>query len=361
MARRTTLQDIATKLGYSKNTISLALRNDPQIPEATRARIKKTAEAMDYQANPIVSHLMAQLRASQTPGFQAKLALVNAHQDPRAFHNHPTIPSYVSGCRRRARQLGYEFDEFWLHDPKLSSRSWTRILKTRGIRGLVLVGLMDRSKLPRRFQTVWPSLACAATGVRTSGPTLPYSCADHHDLVVQACQRALKLGYKRPALVIDDVIDRLVERRFSAGYLIGQQAFAPPSRLPPLFTTAKYKIGDFQRWLEQARPDLIFILYNSVLRWLEKLGYRIPKDIGVIQLEWRDTHPHIAGMRQRNDIAGEAAVDMVVNQLHNGETGVPASPRSILIGATWTDGPSVREQKRRAQPRCAIRTSTLKS
>ncbi|MCB1120929.1 MAG: LacI family DNA-binding transcriptional regulator [Verrucomicrobiae bacterium] len=43
---RVTLKAIAERLGYSKNTISLALRNNPQIPEATRNKIKKTAEEM---------------------------------------------------------------------------------------------------------------------------------------------------------------------------------------------------------------------------------------------------------------------------------------------------------------------------
>jgi LacI family transcriptional regulator len=95
---RVTLSDIADAVGYSKNTVSLALRSDPQIPEATRAVIRETAERLGYRPNPVLSQLMAELRASQTPRFQAKLALVNANRDPAAFHDHPTIPTYVAGC-----------------------------------------------------------------------------------------------------------------------------------------------------------------------------------------------------------------------------------------------------------------------
>ncbi len=39
-ASQPTMTDIARRAGVSKNTVSLALRHDPQIPAATRARIR---------------------------------------------------------------------------------------------------------------------------------------------------------------------------------------------------------------------------------------------------------------------------------------------------------------------------------
>jgi LacI family transcriptional regulator len=163
---RPTLNDIARSLGYSKNTISLALRGDPQIPETTRERIRQAADKLGYQPNAVVSHLMAQLRASRTTRLQAKLALVNANRDPDAFRNHPTIPTYVEGCESRAVKLGYSFDRFWLHDPTLNAARWLRILHTRGIKGLVLVGLMDTNHLPDQLRSVWEQLPTVVTGVR---------------------------------------------------------------------------------------------------------------------------------------------------------------------------------------------------
>src|ERR1700677_2118788 len=152
---RTTLKDIARKLGYSKNTISLALRGSPQIPAATQARVRDAADAMGYRPDAVISHLMARLRSSRTSRLQAKLALVNANLDPNAFKEHPTIPIYVEGCERRAASLGYGFDRFWLHDPELTAERWIRILEARGIKGLVLVGLMDTNHLPASLRPVW--------------------------------------------------------------------------------------------------------------------------------------------------------------------------------------------------------------
>ncbi len=344
---RPTLNDIARQVGYSKNTVSLALRGDRQIPEETREKIRKVAEKLGYQPNAVVSHLMAQLRASRSLRLQAKLALVNANRDPQAFRTHPTIPTYVEGCESRAEKLGYGFDRFWLHDPTLSAQRWLRILHTRGIKGLVLVGLMDTTHLPDELAPVWAQLPTVVTGVRTRDPALSFCCVDHHHLALTALERALALGYKRPGLVIDDVIDALVERRFSAGYLIGQRTLLPRAQHLPVFTeqtAAQTEPPGFRAWLEKHRPDVIFTLYNNVIPWLKGAGLRVPEDIGVIQLEWRAGRPEIAGMNQHNYVTGEAAVDMVVSQIHNNETGVQEFPRATLIGATWVDGASVRQQ-----------------
>ena len=143
-----TLSTIAAKVGVSKNSVSLALRGDPQIPPSTRDRIRRVAQELGYRPNPVIAHLMAQLRASRTPRLQAKLALVNAHRDPDALRKHPTIPTYVEGCERRAASRGYGFDRFWLHDPTLTAASFLRILRTRGIKGIILVGLMEQNQLP---------------------------------------------------------------------------------------------------------------------------------------------------------------------------------------------------------------------
>ena len=339
-----TLRVIADLVGYSKNTVSLALRGDPQIPASTRDVIKKAADQLGYQPNAIVSHLIAQLRAGHAARFQAKLALVNAHRDPKAFRSHATIPAYVQGCERRGLKLGYTFDQFWLHDPKLKAESWIRILRARGIKGIIIVGMMDQNHLPPHLRAVWESFPCIVTGVATRDPALSFACVDHHNLTVRAFEQALALGYKRPALVVEERIDRLVEGRFSGAMLTAQESLPRACRVPA-FTQIDRARTDrtlFHRWFDRHRPDVLLSLYNIVFPWLKEGGRRVPQDVGVIQLEWRESHAEIAGMCQHNDAVGEAAVDMVVGQIHRNETGIPIFPRATLIGATWVDGQSVR-------------------
>lgn len=342
-----TMADIARAAGVSKMTVSLALRRDPQLPEATRARIAALAERLGYRRDPVLAELMARLRRSGRPRFQATLALINAHPDPEAFRRHPTVPVYVEGCRRQASALGYALDTFWLHEPAMDGRRLAEVFAARGIRGAVIVGLMEANRLPPHFTPVVERFPCVVTGVRTRDPALSFACVDHHIVARRAVEQALAIGYRRPALVLDREIDDLVEGRFSSGFAMGQQVLPRANRLKPFHALAASRRDParFRSWLERARPDVVFALYNAVGRWIEASGRRIPRDIGFIQLEWRAARPDTAGMNQHNDIVGEAAIDMLAGMIQRGESGAPSFPRATLIGPTWVDGRSVRRTK----------------
>jgi LacI family transcriptional regulator len=60
------LKDIADKTGFSTNTVSLALRDSPRIPEATRAIIRQAADALNYLPNQIAKSLVS--RETKTVG-----------------------------------------------------------------------------------------------------------------------------------------------------------------------------------------------------------------------------------------------------------------------------------------------------
>ena len=343
--------DVARAAGVSKNTVSLALRNDPQIPAATRQRIARIADRLNYRKNPVVGHLMAQLRTGIMTGHKATLAILNANPEADAFRAHPTIPTYVEGCRRRAAQQGYGLDEFWLGDPRLDGEKLNRILLTRGIRGALVVGLMNDNRLPARFRATWETFPCVVTGVRTHDPALSFACTDHHVLAMRATENALRLGYRRPALVLDAAIDDLIEGRFSAGVQIAQRPLPTSRRLRPFYDhpADTQRERSFRAWLAREKPDVILTLYHVVHTWVERAGLRVPHDLGLVQLEWRADHARWAGMDQHNDIVGEAAVEMLIGMIHHGERGIPVSPRATLIGSTWVDGTTVRQAHAKEQ------------
>ncbi|MEY3897845.1 MAG: hypothetical protein RLZZ214_3366 [Verrucomicrobiota bacterium] len=338
------MAEVAKAAGVSKNTVSLALRGSPRISEATRGRIEEIARTLGYRLNPTVAHLMAELRQNRSPGFQATLALINAHESRDAFSNHPTIPVYVAGCQQRAAQLGYRLDEFWLHEPDLPVARWLSIFRARNIRGAVIVGLMRHNRLPLRLAPLWNEFPALVTGVRTREPALSFACSDHHTLALEAFERAVALGYRRPALVLEGVIDDLVDGRFSAGFLIGQSRLIQEGqRTQPFYEVAAAQSDRsvFMRWFEENQPDVIFTLYHEVKRWVEEMGLRVPEDVGLIQYEWRADHGGWAGMDQRNDLVGAAAVDMLISMVHHNERGIPEHPRATLIGSHWVDGGTV--------------------
>lgn len=338
------MQDIARVAGVSKNSVSLALRNSPELPVSTRKRIASLAAKMGYRKNPTVAKLMAQLRRDGVHGHRATIALLNAHQDRDAFTTHPTIPIYVEGCRRRAHSNGYGIDEFWLHDPSLDGNKLNRILRSRNIRGVIITGLMKDNRLPGRFRDVWNNHPCVVTGVRTRDPALHFACTDHHILAVRAVENALKLGYQRPGLVLDRIIDRLVDHRFTSGYLTALRELPENDRTKPFDDVAGARRDQelFRHWYRSEGPDVILTLYHEVGRWIQAMDLKVPEDVGLIQLEWRDDHPDWAGMCQHNDIVGEAAVEMLLGMIHQDDAGIPLYPRATLIGSSWVNGTTVR-------------------
>jgi len=342
------LRMIAQKAGASRTTVGEALRpGSTAVSPELRERIRQIAVEVGYQKNPVLSELMAHLRRNQVHSFRGKLALLNANADRDALKRHPTIPTYVTGAERRAATLGYSFDHFWLHDPALDAAAWLRIFSTRALKGILIVGLMDQVTLPDHLKELWKHFPTVVTGVRTRNPVLSFSCVDHHALVMAAFERALELGYTRPALVMDPTIDDLVEGRFTAGMLMSQTKIPAKQRLPIFgaMAAARKNPAVFGRWLQQHQPDVILTLYNIVFDWLAAAKWRVPQDVGVIQLEWRTSRPDVAGMNQHNDMVGEAAVDMLIHKIYHHEFFDESFPRATLIGATWTDGTSVRPQK----------------
>ena len=334
------MSDVAREAGVSKNTVSLALRNDPQIPAKTRERIAQIARRMGYRRNPVVGELMARLHAGGSRRFQSTLALVNANLDRNAFSDHPTIPVCVKGCRSRAIELGYNLDVFWMHDPGMTAGRLIQIFKARGIPGGLIVGLMNENRIAEPFLPVLEAFPFVVTGVRTRGPELSFAGTDHHMVALRAFEKVLELGFKRPGLVLDRQIDALVDFRFSAGYRIGQQGLPKSRRLRPFFDLreARQDRALFREWLRTEKPDVIFTLYNEVRYWIEEAGISVPADIALVQYEWRESRPEWPGMNQHNDLAGKAAVDMLVGMLHRGERGPPAFPIATLIGPTWMPG-----------------------
>jgi LacI family transcriptional regulator len=345
-SNQVTMATVAAKAGVSKNTVSLALRGDRRIPAITRERIERVASEVGYRKNPIVAHLMSELRKHKEPEYRRTLALLNGHPDPNAFTRHPTIAAWAQGCTRRAEAQGYIFDRFWLHDPELNGSRLARILKYRGIDGAIVLGTFDTNRLPEKFAVLWSKIACVVTGVRTHEPTLSFCCVDHHALMLEAVRQVLALGYRKPALVLSHTVDRLVEGRFSAGMWYGQSSL-PSDRRVPAFDKADGSdrcFKAFKQWLERSKPDVLLTLHRDVKGWLDALGYEVPRDIGMVDLEHNPSTHDWAAMEQRNDLSGEAAVDMLISMLHNNELGIPTSPRATLGSSHWVSGVTVRRQ-----------------
>src|SRR5437762_754954 len=60
--RRVTMKDVAAASGVSRATVSLVVRDSPQIPEETKERVREAIERLGY----VYDHRAAVMRSSRT-------------------------------------------------------------------------------------------------------------------------------------------------------------------------------------------------------------------------------------------------------------------------------------------------------
>ncbi len=341
--RRPNMQQIGQAAGVSKSAVSLALRNDPRIPEATRLRIQAIAREMGYRRNPVVDSLMTQLRAGRQPTFQANLGLINCSPLKDLSQNH-TFRRLREGVLRRAEDLGYGIEEFWLQQPDMRPQRLKQIVETRGIRGLILIAALSPDTIDRGYVDFWYDFACSVIGVTHLNNQLNCASNDQYLTARRATEKVLELGYQRPMLLVPAEDDSLLEDKFSAGFYSVNRRLEVKDRLDmvPLDISNP---GPALLAIRKRKPDVVITNKSEFYGALHDDGVSLPKDLGFVHLDWHDALPNMAGMRQNNRIVGSAGVDLVVGQLQKNEFGSQVFPKVVQIESVWVDGPSVKNLK----------------
>ncbi|WOO41789.1 LacI family DNA-binding transcriptional regulator [Rubellicoccus peritrichatus] len=337
-----TIRDIAERIGISKSAVSLALRDDPRVASQTRKRVLKAAEQMGYTKNPTLAHLMAELRNSRVTTIKATLAAVNCSPNPDIFEWH-TFRDFREGAIQRASQLGYGMDAFWLYEKDMRIERIQQIIRARNISGILFFAANNVDVLHDIYEPLWRSFPAATVGLVKTNPALTCVACDHFQTSKEAVEQALKLGYKRPGLVVAPDLDDLVDKRFSGGYLAAISGLPKKNQLQ-VHSSDLIHLENFRKWFQRNKPDVILSVHDVVHEWLTEMKLNIPKDVGLIHLDWREDIPEWAGMKQDNIAAGSSLVDLVVNKIHHNERGAQTTPTVTLIESHWIDGDTVTKQ-----------------
>ncbi|MBE2180122.1 MAG: LacI family DNA-binding transcriptional regulator [Chthoniobacterales bacterium] len=338
---RVTMQDIARAAGVSKATVSFALRNDARLRPETCRRIRELAEKMGYRPDPVVSQLLAHLRAARVPKFQSTLALLNCSPFADVFDMVRTYGEWREGARAQASELGYGVDEFWIGEENLSPGKLERILHARGIRGVLVAPLFNEGILPSAYASIWNSFACVVLGKPAVNPPMHSACNDQFSTAFQAVLQAARLGCRRPALVLAPGVDRNVGFRFSGGYRAALE-LCPDMDDAGVFPFDWNERSRFVRWFKRGTPDVLIGAHAEVLDWMQGMGLRVPEDAGLINLDKNSGMSGWAGINQHQPFVGAAGVNLLVGRLHRNETGIPEAPYCAVIPGTWEDGDTMR-------------------
>jgi LacI family transcriptional regulator len=336
------LDDIARSLGVHRSTISLALRNSPKIPEATRARIQTEAKRLGYKPNPLVTALM---RTRRSGGEAKDVTLAYVTNYPTRFgwrREHTGLPDYFRGATARAEELGYKLDHFWLGEPGMTPKRMSTILETRGIHGII-VGRLPAGQVEITLR--WELFSSVSLGMTLQHPNLHRVSEDFFAGASAAMRQVLGRGYRRVGFVFAEPDDcARVSDQWMSAFMWNQSRTSAANLIPPFM----YVRGDdnarrFQKWRRETKPDVLLATHApKVADWLQADGLHIPEDIGLASLNNESPDCRWSGIYCCPDRLGGLAAEMLIGQMHRCETGIPPDPHEVLLCGRWMEGETLR-------------------
>ena len=341
-SRRITVRDIAKRAGVHFTTVSRALAKHPSIPTRTCDRIRKIADELKYVPDPMLSALTTYRTRLATPTFHGNIAWLTNGFTREGWNCCGTFDLYFQGANRRAQELGYRLEEFWMREPGMTSRRIVEILTARNIRGLIL-SPQPRSKM--RVRLDWARFAAVTFGFTLAWPNLHLVTGNCFHSVQEVARHLRALGYRRLGLVLTAGSNVRVNHAWSGGFLSLQQEW-PRDQKIPLHIARNITEHGFLKWVKTHRPDVVISQEVSLIKVLEQNGYQVPADIGFAS-QTLTSYAHtrkIAGFDENAMEAGAVAVNLLVGMMHRGEWGIPQLTQNILIKGTWREGDTVTRQ-----------------
>jgi LacI family transcriptional regulator len=350
-ARQPTFADIAKEAGVCKATVSLALRNSPRIPEDTQQRIKNIAHELGYRQNPLVTANMAKIRRSKDrKGAQPTIGLLSTFYDEELEDKRVEwhIQSrFLQGAKRRAEELGFDFDFLEFDLAYFSGDRIQQVLLTRGVSGLVL-GPLRFSNM--NLQLDWSQFAVASIGVSDSLGNIPSVFYDNFRCMQDVLDYLTNRGYRRIGFITDSENEMRGGHMWNAGFLEYQDRVIEKENAVPMLRIPKpellFESSDFESmhyWYRQHKPDVIIAFRSQILDYFQSLGYKVPKDFGYMVLNWSSRTDGCSGYRQCHEEMAEIAVNIVSERLYNNDRGELSKPRTTLLRGDFVKGFTLRK------------------
>jgi len=335
---RPTTRLIAARARVTSATVSLALRNHPRIPLETRQRIRKIARELGYRPDPELSKLMHYLRSARKPQYHSAItALTTLPEGPQ----HAYVAGMVEAARKRAEEQGYGFQLLHLEDAAGQRRDLQRILRNRGVEGLLLLPL--KAPLDVSALLDWKEFSVVAATYGAIAPAFHRVLPHQFNNMLTACRQLAAKGYRRIGLVQGNDQDLVVHHNFSAAVSWQNLLGGTQMVMPLLHNNAD--LGVVNAWFASEKPDVIIAGgYHDEMEIPHQLRLKLPGKTG-FAVSNRTHLSGLAGVDERPAEIGARAVDQLAAMIQRGEKGVPRVPMVTMIEGQWIDGASARGRR----------------
>lgn len=280
MPRTVTIKDVAAALGLSPATVSRALADNPRIPEATRDRVRATAETLGYSVNRAAQSLV---RGTGT-GF---VGLVLT--DPGYGREDSYLSEFITGLGKGLSDLDVDLFVSAIPQGKSELSVIENIVRSQRADGLVLARTCEAD--PRVDFLLRQGFPFVTHG-RVLGEDLPFPWVDTDGAAAFADAFAMlhALGHRHFGLLTIEEPMMFRQHR-TEGLRAAIEAMGDPTVRLTIATAPRYAA---QRRAEVIhgmlgrpdRPTAILCLFDglalTVLAEAAALGLQVPRDLSVI-------------------------------------------------------------------------------
>ena len=345
------MADVAKSAGVHVTTVSLAMRNHPRLPEATRLRIQQLAERMGYRPDPLLRALVSYRGKVTKRRNTPTLAYVTNWKTRWGWKNATGHPDFFLGATKMAEELGFKLEHFWMQEPGLTEGRLSRMLYSRGINGLIIAS--HGREMGDALQFDWQNFCGVKIDYFPHQPVLYNVTNNQCDIIRLAMQKVLSLGYRRIGFAMHRGWDHTVDHLWTAGFLCEQQHFPEAERLQahifpePEPIDVWFNESDapvavesaaFRRWYKKFSPDVIISKGSFVLPELKAMGLKVPRDVAFVDVFLENPDGSTAGVRQNHETVGAVAVELLAAQLQHNKFGIPEIPTTTFVEGTWFGG-----------------------
>jgi LacI family transcriptional regulator len=341
--RRTTLVDIAADAGVSRATVSLVLRNSPQIPDVTRKRVQHSMDKLRYVYNRGAASLRTDM--SQTVGI-----IVPDIMNPYFAEMVSAIEDALSSLRRipflHNSREDLDRQDLFIH-----------AMHEHNVDGVFLCPASDTP--PALFEWFGQArLPVVQISRFVADVATDYVGPDNERGVREAVQHLIALGHRRIAFIGANQSNSTGRERESGWH--NALATAGLARDPQLVVSCPATRDDGMhavlRLLGQPQPPTAAMCFNDVLAFGVMLGLRYSDlepgaDFSVIGCDaiaetalWR---PALTTIAIPNKIIGAKAADVLMERVADRDR--PA--QRLVIEPTLVIRASCRPPKRTARRR----------
>jgi LacI family transcriptional regulator len=335
---KVSLQTIAAHVGCTRATVSYALNHASCVSAATKAKIWKAAEELGWTPNPELARQMALVRTSLASKSSSTLAVIVQKKRKELLANFIQRQHFEGACAR-AEKLGFKVDVFNLADDTLPPRRLRDILQARSIHGLVYVATLGEG-LSEDYLEVGRGFVSSVVAVRFPKIGFHVAITDFLANGLLMFENLRASGFKRVGVALPTGVDAPLGYSFSGSLFAGHRQAYGGGSVPIFYGKGnrvyfdKEDADDLAAWIADHQFEALVTTDPTNLRRLI-LGrtHSTPK-IFSTNYESRYSAGD-GGVDQCGEAVGASGVDLVVAQLHRGESGVPDVQKSVQVAGVW--------------------------